>query len=113
MPDVSAIAEKIEEENFLRIASDSRFCFQEKNSPVFRLFSYLLIKISLEFQQICKSSNEKLILYKPNRVVCPVNSLFERKAITIVLLTKNLFIEFDRIIESSALFARQARVCKD
>ena len=60
MPDVSAIAEKIEEENFLRIASDSRFCFQEKNNPAFRLFSYLLIEISLEFQQICKSSNEKL-----------------------------------------------------
>ena len=68
MSDVSAIAEKKEEENFLRIASDSRFCFQEKNSPAFRHFSYLLIEISLEFQQICKSSNEKLILYKPNRV---------------------------------------------
>ena len=90
MPDVSAIAEKIEEENFLRIASDSRFCFQEKNNPAFRLFSYLLIEISLEFQQICKSSNEKLILYMPNRVACPVNPLFERKAITIVLLTTKL-----------------------
>lgn len=90
MADVSAIAGKIEEENLLRIESDSRFCSQEKNNPVFRLCSYLLIEISLEFQQICKSSNEKLILYKPNRVVLPVHPLFERKAITIVLLTTKL-----------------------
>ena len=90
MPDVSAIAEKIEEEHFLRIASDSRFCSQEKNNSAFRHFSYLLIEISLEFQQICKSSNEKLILYKLNSVVFSVNPLFEREAITIVLLTTKL-----------------------
>lgn len=38
MPDVSAIAGKTEEENFLRIASDSRFCSQEKNNPAFLFF---------------------------------------------------------------------------